>query len=57
MADQRTIDIFHEALNFGLQRLGAGDLKLKENNMKFLSLWLLITKMCGQFCQVATANR
>ena len=54
MADQRTIDIFHEALNFGSQLLGAGDLKLKE---KLLSQWLLITKMCGQFCQLATANR
>ena len=30
MTDQRTIDILHEALNFGLQLLGAGDLQLKE---------------------------
>ena len=28
--ERRTIDIFHEALNFGLQLLGAGDLQLKE---------------------------
>ena len=30
MAGQRSIDIFHEALNFGLQLLGAGHLQLKE---------------------------
>ena len=30
MTDRRTIDIFHEALNFGSQLLGAGDLQLKE---------------------------
>ena len=36
MADQRTIDIFHEALNFGLQLLGAGDLQLKEKRYEVL---------------------
>ena len=36
MADQRTIDIFHEALNFGLQLLGAGDLQLKEKQYEVL---------------------
>ncbi|XP_044175352.1 putative ATP-dependent DNA helicase Q1 [Acropora millepora] len=36
MADQRTIDIFHEALNFGSQLLGAGDLKLKEKQYEVL---------------------
>ena len=30
VAGQRTIDIFHEALNFGLQLLGAGHLKQYE---------------------------
>ena len=36
MADQRTIDIFHEALNFGLQLLRAGDLQLKEKQYEVL---------------------
>ncbi|XP_029181866.2 putative ATP-dependent DNA helicase Q1 [Acropora millepora] len=36
MADQRTIDTFHEALNFGLQLLGAGDLQLKEKQYEVL---------------------
>ena len=36
MADQRTIDIFHEALNFGFQLLGAGDLQLKEKQYEVL---------------------
>ena len=36
MADQRTIDIFHEALNVGLQLLGAGDLQLKEKQYEVL---------------------
>ena len=56
MADQRTIATFHEALNFGLQLLGAGDLQLKEKQYEVLK-WLLITKMCWQFCQLDTANR
>ena len=30
------IDIFHEALNFGLQLLGAGDLELKEKQYEVL---------------------
>ena len=36
MADQRTIDIFHEALNFGLKLLCAGDLQLKEKQYEVL---------------------
>ena len=36
MADQRTIDLFHEALTFGLQLLGAGDLQLTEKQYEVL---------------------
>ena len=36
MADQRRIDIFHEALNFSLQPLGAADLQLKEKQYEVL---------------------
>ena len=36
MADQRTIDIFPEALNFGLKLLCAGDLQLKEKQYEVL---------------------
>ena len=37
MADQRTIDIYiSRSLNFGLQLLGAGDLKLKEKQYEVL---------------------
>ena len=36
MGDQRTIEIFHEALNFGLQLLGAGDLQLTEKQYEVL---------------------
>ena len=36
IADQRTTDIFHEALNFGMQLLGAGDLQLKEKQYEVL---------------------
>ena len=36
MADQRTIDIFHEALYFGLNFSGAGDLQLKEKQYEVL---------------------
>ena len=38
MAGQRTIDIFHEALNFGLQLLGAGHLQLKEKQYEVLKV-------------------
>ena len=40
MADQRPIDILHEALNFGLQLLGASDLQLKEKQYE-------VPKVCG----------
>ena len=36
IADQRTIDIFHEALNFGLKLLSAGDLQMKEKQYEVL---------------------
>lgn len=38
MAGQRSIDIFHEALNFGLQLLGAGHLQLKEKQYEVLKV-------------------
>ena len=38
MAGQRTIDIFHEALNFGLQLLGTGHLQLKEKQYEVLKV-------------------
>ena len=38
MAGERSIDIFHEALNFGLQLLGAGHLQLKEKQCEVLKV-------------------
>ena len=38
MAGQRSIDIFHEALNFGLQLLGVGHLQLKEKQYEVLKV-------------------
>ena len=38
MAGQRSIDIFHEALNFGLQLLGAGHRQLKEKQYEVLKV-------------------
>ena len=39
-----TIDIFHEALNFGLQLLGAGHLQLKEKQCEVLQVLVIDNK-------------
>ena len=44
MADQRTIAIFHESLNFGLQLLGAGDLQFKEKQYEVLKTMVIDNK-------------
>ena len=36
MADQATIDVFHEALNYGLESLGFTNISLKEKQYEVL---------------------
>ena len=44
MADQSTIDLFHEALNFGLKILGLGNISLKEKQYEVLKLLVVEKK-------------
>ena len=36
MADQATVDLFHEALNYGLQSLGFANISLKEKQYEVM---------------------
>ena len=44
MADQSTIDLFHEALNFGLNILGLSNISLKEKQYEVLKLLVVEKK-------------
>ena len=44
MKDQSTIDLFHEALNFGLKILGLGNTSLKEKQYEVLKLLVVEKK-------------
>ena len=44
MADQSNIDMFHAALNFGLQLVGATDLQLKEKQYEVLESVVIDSK-------------
>ena len=57
MADQVKVDLFHGALNFVLQFLGLGHLKLKEKQYEVLKHVVLNNKDVWQFCLLDMVNR
>ena len=55
MADQATIDLFHRALNYGLQSLGFANISLKEKQYEVLRE--LVVKIVEQRCFGGIAHR